>query len=209
MERIDEAGDERLSDYRHLKDTAARRRLEGDELFIAEGPVAIERLIASSHRVRSVLVSRQKYDRMADVLDLIDAPVFTVDKALLHEIVGFDLHRGAIAAADGRTLEQVLPDLWNGGGRAVFHDGGLPAQFVSQRSLFLSDRVRGLLSQAAGRGVGRWVERGASVLRRGAVRDRRCVGGAVLFAGPVLLTGQHDNGKLIWSLNDEKARIPG
>ena len=33
---------------------AARRRIEGDEFFIAEGPVAIERLIASEHRVRSV-----------------------------------------------------------------------------------------------------------------------------------------------------------
>ena len=113
MEHIDEAGDERLSDYRHLKDTAARRRLEGDELFIAEGPVAIERLIASAHRVRSVLVSRQKYARMADVLDPIDAPVYTVDKTLLQEIVGFDLHRGAIAAADRLphpTLDDIIGD---------------------------------------------------------------------------------------------------
>jgi tRNA G18 (ribose-2'-O)-methylase SpoU len=73
--------------------------------------VAIERLIASPHRVRSVLVSCQKYERMSDLLDPLDAPIYTVDTALLHEIVGFDLHRGAIAAADRRphaTLDEVI-----------------------------------------------------------------------------------------------------
>lgn len=107
MIRIDDAADPRLVDYRELKDAAARRRIEGDESFIAEGPVAIERLLASSHRVRSVLVSEQKYERLAgllDGLDPADAPVFVVDKALLHDIVGFDLHRGAIAAADRQPL---------------------------------------------------------------------------------------------------------
>ncbi len=100
MEPITDAADPRLADYRELKDPAARRRIEGDGLFIAEGPVAIERLLESAHRVRSVLVSHQKYERLAPMLDAIDAPVYAVDRALLHDIVGFDLHRGAIAAAD-------------------------------------------------------------------------------------------------------------
>ena len=100
MELIDDAGDPRLSDYRELRDATARRRIEGDRFFIAEGPVAIERLLASDHRVRSVLVSEQKYTRMSALLETIGAPVYVVDKGLLHEIVGFDLHRGAIAAAD-------------------------------------------------------------------------------------------------------------
>lgn len=111
MELIDDPGDERLHDYRQLKSATARRRIEGDQFFIAEGPVAIERLIASRHTVRSVLVSRQKYQRMAELLDPIGAPVYVVDKALLHDIVGFDLHRGAIAAADRRaqpTLDEVI-----------------------------------------------------------------------------------------------------
>ena len=46
---------------------------------------------------------------MRDLLDPLDAPVYCVDKSLLHEIVGFDLHRGAIAAADRRpppTLDE-------------------------------------------------------------------------------------------------------
>ena len=100
MERIERGDDPRLSDYRELRDAAARRRIEGDRFFIAEGPVAIERLLATRHRVRSVLVSEQKYARLAELLDPLDAPVYVVDQALLHDIVGFDLHRGAIAAAD-------------------------------------------------------------------------------------------------------------
>jgi tRNA G18 (ribose-2'-O)-methylase SpoU len=98
--RIADAHDPRLADYRDLKDAAARRRIEGDELFIAEGPTAIERLLASSHRVRSVLVSDAKWERMRGQLAGIDAPVYVVDVDLLRGIVGFDLHRGAIAAAD-------------------------------------------------------------------------------------------------------------
>ena len=100
MERVETADDPRLADYRELRDARARRRIEGDELYIAEGPTSIERLIASPHRVRSVLVSAEKYDRMAPLLEPLDAPVYVVDRALLREIVGFDLHRGTIAAAD-------------------------------------------------------------------------------------------------------------
>lgn len=100
MERIDDPADPRLSDYRELRDATARRRMEGDVFFIAEGPVAIERLIASRHRVRSVLVSEQKHGRLAGLLDPLDAPVYVVEQGLLTDIVGFDLHRGAIASAD-------------------------------------------------------------------------------------------------------------
>jgi len=97
---IDDADDPRLSDYRDLRDQSARRRIEGDRFFIAEGPVALERLLASEHRVRSVLLAEHKHARLAPVLDPLAAPVFVVDRALLHDIVGFDLHRGVIAAAD-------------------------------------------------------------------------------------------------------------
>lgn len=100
MEHVEDADDPRLSDYRELRDASARRRIEGDVFFVAEGPVAIERLLASPHRVRSVLVSEQKHARMAELLAGVDAPVYVVDKAVLGDIVGFDLHRGAIAAAD-------------------------------------------------------------------------------------------------------------
>lgn len=103
-ERIDDASDSRLVDYRELRSIAARRTIEGDEFFIAEGPVAIERLVTSGHRVRSVVVSERKYERLRHLLDPLGAPTYIVARDVLHDIVGFDLHRGAIAAADRRPL---------------------------------------------------------------------------------------------------------
>jgi tRNA G18 (ribose-2'-O)-methylase SpoU len=108
--RIEDADDARLADYRQLKDAVARRQIEGDELFVAEGPVAIERMIASGHAVRSVLLDELKYARMADLLSGLDAPVYVVDRRLLHDITGFDLHRGAIASGTRRattTLDEL------------------------------------------------------------------------------------------------------
>jgi tRNA G18 (ribose-2'-O)-methylase SpoU len=100
---IIDPADPRLADYRELTDARARRLIEGDRFFIAEGPVAIERLIASNHHIRSVLLSRQKYERMADLVGELEAPVYVVERELLNQVVGFDLHRGAIAAADRLT----------------------------------------------------------------------------------------------------------
>jgi tRNA G18 (ribose-2'-O)-methylase SpoU len=106
-ERIDDADDPRLGDYRELKDAAARRRIEGDQLFIAEGPVAIERMIASGHAVRSVLLDDRKYARLAELVDPLGVPVYVVDNRLLHDIAGFDLHRGAIAAGTRQPVSSL------------------------------------------------------------------------------------------------------
>jgi len=62
---IEDPADPRLADYADLTDVAARQQREGQEFFIAEGPVAIERLLQSDHPLRSVLVSTRKYERLA------------------------------------------------------------------------------------------------------------------------------------------------
>lgn len=122
MIELHDAHDHRLADYRELTDAAARRRIEGDEFFITEGPVAIERLLSSDHRVRSILLSRQKYDRLVAVVEGVTAPVYVVDRHLLHEIVGFDLHRGAIASADRRPHPD-LDELAAGAHRVAVLEG--------------------------------------------------------------------------------------
>ena len=119
--RIDDVLDPLLVDYRELRDQAARRRIEGDEFFIAEGPVAIERLLESGHRVRSVLLSEQKHARMSELF-ADDIHVLVVDRALLHDIVGFDLHRGAIAAAD-RKPASTLAHIANNARRIAVLEG--------------------------------------------------------------------------------------
>jgi tRNA G18 (ribose-2'-O)-methylase SpoU len=94
-----------LADYRDLTDIAARRRIECDEFFICEGPQALDRLISSGHRLRSVLLLDTKADRiLADLTHPIPAgtPIARVDRERMRAIVGFDQHRGVIAAADRR-----------------------------------------------------------------------------------------------------------
>jgi tRNA G18 (ribose-2'-O)-methylase SpoU len=105
--RIDDAGDRRLADYVELSDPAARRRRERDELFVAEGVTAIERLLASDHDVRSVLLTPKAHARLAGALAGLDAPVYVAAPAVLHATVGFSLHRGAVAAADRRPLPEL------------------------------------------------------------------------------------------------------
>ncbi len=104
---IDDATDPRLADYSALSDPAARRRRERDELFVAEGVTAITRLLASGHHVRSVLVTPQALARFDGALDAVAAPVYVAPREVLAATVGFNLHRGAVAAADRRPLPAV------------------------------------------------------------------------------------------------------
>lgn len=104
---VDDPADPRLADYHELVDPEARRRRERDELFVAEGVTAIERLLESGHRIRSVLVTPRVLERFGGRLDGLDGPVYVAPKAVLAATVGFDLHRGAIAAADRRPLPTI------------------------------------------------------------------------------------------------------
>jgi tRNA G18 (ribose-2'-O)-methylase SpoU len=111
--RIDDPADPRVAEYVALGDPGTRRWRESDEFFIAEGPTAIERLLASDHPVRSVLVSERKLARLAPLLEGVAAPVYVVTPEVLAATVGFDLHRGAVASATRRplpTLDEVLHD---------------------------------------------------------------------------------------------------
>jgi tRNA G18 (ribose-2'-O)-methylase SpoU len=103
--------DPRVADFVALTDPDGRRIREGGEFFIAEGVTAIERLLESNHRVRSMLLTPQKFDRLAPLLDDLDAPVYVASKPVMAETVGFALHRGAVAAAQRQTpltLEETL-----------------------------------------------------------------------------------------------------
>jgi tRNA G18 (ribose-2'-O)-methylase SpoU len=109
---IEDPADPRLADYFDLTDVAARQRREGDEFFIAEGPAAIERLLQSDHRLRSVLVSARKYERLASLLEGLREPVYVAATDVLKATVGFDIHRGAVASADRKpspSLDALLP----------------------------------------------------------------------------------------------------
>ncbi len=106
---IDDPDDARLDDFRRLNDQRFRRRYEGDESFIAEGFVAIDRLVESDHAVRSVLLAPSRVDRFGHgpELDRRGVPVMVADPDVIAEVVGFDLHRGVLAAADRMPAPSV------------------------------------------------------------------------------------------------------
>jgi tRNA G18 (ribose-2'-O)-methylase SpoU len=106
--RIERADDPRIADYVGLSDPGLRRRVETHEgFFVAEGPLVIRTLLSTDHRVRSVLVTEHQRAALADVLLDLDAPVYLVSSAVMEQTVGFDLHRGAVAAADRYPLPAV------------------------------------------------------------------------------------------------------
>ena len=104
---VDDPADARLADYVALADPAERRRRERDDVFIAEGVTAIERLLDSDHVVRSILLTPQLHARLAERLEAVAAPVYVASRPVLASTVGFDLHRGAVAAAERRPLPTV------------------------------------------------------------------------------------------------------
>jgi tRNA G18 (ribose-2'-O)-methylase SpoU len=104
---ITDPADTRLADYVDLADPVARRRRERDEVFIAEGLTAVARLIESGHTIRSILVTPKRLGRVAPLLTGRDVTVYVASEDVLAATVGFNLHRGVVAAARRRALPTV------------------------------------------------------------------------------------------------------
>jgi tRNA G18 (ribose-2'-O)-methylase SpoU len=90
---IDSLDDPRVAPYRNLKDRELAR--SGDR-FIAEGEQVVRRLLESDYPTESLLVARR---RSAEIVPLAppDVPVYVVDDALVHQVVGFKFHSGVMA----------------------------------------------------------------------------------------------------------------
>jgi len=100
-------GDDRVEVFRDVRDRDLRGR---DGLFMAESELVLRRLLATPHRLRSLLLSRGKYEQMEGLLaDLPESvPVYTASLELLGDVAGFHVHRGVLAAGvrpDAADLE--------------------------------------------------------------------------------------------------------
>lgn len=104
---IEDASDPRVTDYVRLTD-AELRRAAG--YFIAESLEVVRRLLVASHPVRSVLITPERYPQLADGLAALDIPVFLAGRTVMHEVVGFNLHRGVVAVAE-RLPEPILDEV--------------------------------------------------------------------------------------------------
>ncbi|MBC2680968.1 RNA methyltransferase [Corynebacterium sp. 4HC-13] len=123
--RIEDPTDPRLDDVRDLNSSDHRPDLpEGKGLVIAEGPLAVPRLLCSRYPVRCVVGFRKKLAALLDATQpqsqsydpelataLRGVTIYEVSRETLKEVVGFDMHRGLLAAADRieeRGVEAVL-----------------------------------------------------------------------------------------------------
>lgn len=101
--------DARLDDYARLTDVALRRRREpAGGLYIAESTKVIARALQAGHTPRSVLTQERWLADLEPMLRAYpDLPVFTGGEALLQELTGYRLHRGALAAMHRPALPAV------------------------------------------------------------------------------------------------------
>jgi tRNA G18 (ribose-2'-O)-methylase SpoU len=110
--RVDDADDPRLADYTGLRDPARRSRVETDGgFFVAEGLYVIERLLGSDLSIRSVFVTPARLERLRASLEGRPVTVFVTAPEVMEQVVGFDIHRGALASAqrpEPVTLEAAV-----------------------------------------------------------------------------------------------------
>lgn len=105
VERVTDASDSRLADYRDLTDVALRRVLEPEGgLYLAESGKVLSRALAAGHRPRSVLTQEKWLDEVEGLLaDALGAeapaiPIYVVDAGLAETVTGYAIHRGLLAS---------------------------------------------------------------------------------------------------------------
>ncbi len=102
MISIDDPDDPRLDDYRHLTDASARRAVESTGaahgIFVVEGAIALDQLVTSGLRVRSILMTPTKAASSPPPPH--GTPLLVAPRAVLRAVCGYDVHRGVLAAAE-------------------------------------------------------------------------------------------------------------
>ena len=146
-ERIDSLDDPRLSAYRLVRERDLATR-EG--LFIVEGRQNVRILLSprSRYRARSVFLTPVALDALSDGLEAVpeETPVYVGEQELMNDIVGFNIHRGCLAAGergDAPTGEALLQAM-GGRGRSVV---------VVLEGVNNHDNIGGILRNAAAFGA--------------------------------------------------------
>lgn len=105
---ITDPADPRLADYRDLRDVSLRKHVEATHgLFLAEGEKVVRRAVAAGFAPRSFLMAPRWLDGLSAELSSSDAPCYVLSEALIEEVTGFHVHRGALASLERRPLPSV------------------------------------------------------------------------------------------------------
>lgn len=95
IDRVASPDDPRLDPYRRV---AEPRWIREQGLFVAEGRLVVERLLALGRfRVHSILVNRAAAEAMRPLLEAAPTAVLACDDPTLESITGYNFHRGCLA----------------------------------------------------------------------------------------------------------------
>lgn len=124
IRRILDPADPVLDDYLRMTDVRLRSRIEVERgLFMAESYEVISRAMDAGMEPRSFLMSEKwlaKFEPLTSRFP--EVPVLVADEALLEQITGFHLHRGALAAMHRPVLPPVAEVLAGARTVAVLED---------------------------------------------------------------------------------------
>ena len=141
--RIVDGDDARLAPFRNVPDPDL---LRDQGLFIAEGRLVVRTLLTRSPlKPRSVLVTRAALESLADLVPSYpDLPWLVVPQALMNQVVGFNIHRGCLAAGErpaSGSLDALITE-------------APPARLVVLEHVTNADNVGGIFRCAAAFGAG-------------------------------------------------------
>lgn len=113
---ISDLADPRIADYAGLKDAQLKSLAAGPEhapgVFLAEGELVVRQLLASGLHIRSVLLTPARLESMRPDLSGLPqgTPVYLAEQPVMNGVVGFNIHRGILAAGQ-RPAPLDLPSL--------------------------------------------------------------------------------------------------
>jgi len=110
---VEDLEDPRLDEYLRLSEAHLRMRTDVENgLYIAESTKVVQRAINAGHVPRSFLLAAKHLGQLTEEFNKYpDAPIFIGDDKQLEDLVGFHLHRGAMASMnrpESLDLDQVL-----------------------------------------------------------------------------------------------------
>jgi len=118
VEQLEDLGDPRLEDYKHLREPSRRMGLERDRgIFTVEGRLSVQVLLESSYRVRSVLVSSNHLERLRPLVPP-EVLLLTLPAREIESVSGVHFHRGVLAVAE-RPAPTPVGDLTGNASRVL------------------------------------------------------------------------------------------
>lgn len=111
--QVADLADARLDEYLRLSEAHLRMRTDVENgLYIAESTKVVQRAINAGHVPRSFLLAEKHLEQLAEEFNRFpEAPIFVGDDRQLEDLVGFHLHRGAMASMnrpEPLDLDEVL-----------------------------------------------------------------------------------------------------